>query len=75
MQNSFFSENVCLRRRFDLRLKNGKFFGGKISNLLGKFFCVTSKILFIEKKNYHTIFINGNPMINIFSIEPVHGIA
>ena len=57
----FFSKNVCLRTKIDLRLK--KFLGqflGQFSELLEKIFVSPSK------KASHTISIYGNSMISIF---------
>ena len=57
----FFSKTVCLRTKFDLRLKkNRKFFGPNFQNYLKNFLCRH------QKNVSHTISIYGNCMISIF---------
>ena len=67
MAAAFFVEKPLKRKIIEIIL-------GKFSKLLGKFFVSRLK-LFLLQNAYHTIFINGNPMISIFSIEPMHGVV
>ena len=55
---NFFSKNVCLRTKFDLRLKK------KTKKFLGQTFKITC--VAIKKNTSHTISIYGNCMISIF---------
>ena len=57
----FFSKNVCLRTKIDLRLKKKKKnFGPNFQNYLKNFLCRH------QKNASHTISIYGNCMISIF---------
>ena len=57
----FFSKNVCLRTKFDLRLKKKhKIFWAKFTKLLKNFLCRH------QKNASHTISIYGICMISIF---------
>ena len=53
MRNFFFSENVCLCTKFDLRLKKSKSFGANFQNYLETFLCRIWKFMlsiFFKKK-------------------------